>query len=52
MVAAQQNLVYVDDEVFEVLQRTAATRGTDPGEVVKYLLEALPVREAVSDDDE
>lgn len=44
--------ILVDDQVFEVLARTAETRGTDINGVLKYLLEAPVVTAAPAQDDE
>lgn len=49
--ASAQNLVEVDDEVYEVLSRTAEARGTNISEVVKYLVQA-PVVPAARDEDD
>ena len=51
--SASMRTILVDEQVFEVLARTAETRDTDINGVLKYLLEAPAVTTgAVRDDDE
>lgn len=53
MTDASTRTIDVDGDVYDILERTAKTRKTDPGEVVKYLLSTMPVREGgTTDDDE
>ncbi len=44
--------IEVDEQVFDVLARTAATRDTDINGALKYLLEAPAVTAAPSPDDD
>lgn len=44
--------ITVDEHVFDVLTRTAATRDTDVNGVLKYLLEAPTVTAGPSQDDD
>lgn len=44
--------IEVDEEVYEVLARTAASRDTDINGALRYLIEAPPVPAASSADDD
>jgi hypothetical protein len=43
--------IEVDDDVYDVLQRTASTRATDINGALRYLME-VPTPRAGADDDE
>lgn len=44
--------VEVDVDVFDVLERTAVSRGTDINGALRYLIEVPTPRTAAEDDDE
>ena len=46
------HIIAVDEEVFEVLSRTAETRNTDINDVLHYLIEAPAITAAPDGDDE
>jgi hypothetical protein len=50
--AATTRTIEVDEDVHDVLQRTAATRETDANEVLRYLLEVPEVPAAVDTDED
>jgi hypothetical protein len=49
---ASTHFIGVSDEVYDVLRRTAAHRGTDINEVLKYLIDVPPVERTTTEDDE
>jgi hypothetical protein len=50
--APNRYMIVVDEDVYDLLARTAETRNTDFNGVVKYLLEAPAVTTVSSQDDD
>ncbi|MGA5305927.1 hypothetical protein ACPCHT_38975 [Nucisporomicrobium flavum] len=48
----KNHTIEVDEQVYDVLARTAATRDTDINGALRYLIEAPEVPAASSEDDE
>ena len=50
--APGRHIIEISDEVFDVLARTAQTRGTDFNGALRYLMQAPPVPTIRQDDDD